>query len=240
MKINQILEIMKVNKILVGLDDYWKDFFSKNKFIQNAKVESIYKNGIGLDISGKKLFVSEKQNFLANEILDFKAILKAKQVELEIIKRNYIENETEILSKHSNKSIEEILDSYFEGKDLENSKLFKLLNSFFPNLEWNEKTKYFDWQFENGNAKAFFGKKKEQNSFYLELNLVKLGNLEVYFFYQKNDLTDLRIHIFTKKNSSYIQLLNELDFLKKSLSEIDLENAKINLYLDDEKKDWTA
>lgn len=238
MKIHQIFELVKINKILLNLDDYWKDFFSKTDLIKNAKIETIYKNGgVGLDILGKKLFIPNSGNLFQNEILDFKVSQKDPQVELEILKRNYIENNKEMIS-WSGENSSKIIESFLEGKDLEESKLFKLLNSFFSEIEWNEKTKQFEWEFLDSKANGYLGKKKDQNVFFMEFNMKKLGNLEIYFFYKKEDLSDLRIHVFSKKISSYMLLLKDIEILKKNFAETGLELNFINIYLNDKKQGW--
>ncbi len=238
MKINQVFELIKINKILINLDNHWKDFFSKTDLIKNAKIETIYKNnGIGLDIAGKKLFIPNSQSLFKNEFIDFKVNKKEPQVELEIIKRNYLENEKETISSFGKNSYK-IFDSFLEGKDIEETKLFKLLNSFFPELEWNEKTKFFEWEFLDSKANGYSGRKKDQNFFFMEIDLKKLGSLEIYFFFKKEDLSDMRIHIFSKKITSYILLVKDIEILKKSFFETGLELNFINIYFNDEKKEW--
>jgi hypothetical protein len=81
---------------------------------------------------------------------------------------------------HKKETVSEIMDSFFKQESnvaqISESKLLKLLDSFFPFFSWRGEVEVFDWNWEEGVAKGYFSSSNEMDSFLLQYESQQLGS----------------------------------------------------------------
>jgi hypothetical protein len=113
-----------------------------------------------------------------------------------------------------------IMQNAFESKNSEIStqKVFQFLDVYFPGIEWNGNTPFFEWRFEDGEANGFYGKREDIFSFYFHLQSKHLGEVDSYFHWKKSDFSDFVLHSVFDTLEVYLYANEKLPELKKMLS----------------------
>ncbi len=239
------MEISRIDKIInlnLTTSNSWKEVFSNLNGLVQAKVEEVYKNFYGLEIAGKKIMIPSEVKLFKNETLNLKISSLDNKILLEIQSRFFSEiEESPFVNNNPRKSFAEIFKS-ISKEPIVDSKVFQVLNSYFPNIEWREDTRYFEWQFIDGDGKGFFGKKDNSEVFFLEMNSKLLGEMQIYLFYKKKDLSDLKISIYTKKISSYNILMGTKEDLLHNFETngIELKGIQIYYLAEETSSEWIS
>ncbi|MBK8395996.1 MAG: hypothetical protein IPL26_12270 [Leptospiraceae bacterium] len=196
----------------------------QSKTSLTAKVLEILKgNTYLLEILGKQVKLQSETRLIQGETLKLNVNRVANQVHLEVINRSNSTSEIfkqeDLWSKNYfsplklvNKSLEPL------QSEVSIQKLIQLLEVFFPGIEWNQDTQYFSWNFKEGEANAFFGRFADSFGFYFQFSSKNLGDVNSYFHWKNEDLSDLVLHSVFHSLSSYLLANENLPELKKMLS----------------------
>lgn len=229
-KVSSLSELFKVGNIHKGI-------------VTKAYADSSFL----INFSGKELRIYSKVKLFAGEKIDVKVIQEKKALELYILNReSNSDGIEEIKLPWSNKykSPSRLIHNTFESVSIDTSiqKVLQILEVFFPGIEWKEKTKYFDWKFEDGEANAFFGKREDSLGFYLHLSLKYLGEIETFFAWKKEDMSDLVIHVLFENIDAYQIAYEKLSDLKKMLSSnsIFVNHIIFHYSMEQERGNWSA
>lgn len=212
-------------KILNGNFSISLEELIQSKSSLNAKVVEILKgNNLYLvEILGRQIKLQSETKLLTGESLQLNVNRLGKQVQLEILNRSNSSIDSfkheDIWSKNYFSPFK-LVSKTLESKQTEISiqKIVQLLDVFFPGIDWNQDTQYFEWNFSEGEAKGFFGKNKDSFGFYLHYSSKALGSVDSHFNWKMEDLSDLVIHSMFDNLSTYLYANENLDELKKMLS----------------------
>ncbi|MEM7179984.1 MAG: hypothetical protein AAF518_03665 [Spirochaetota bacterium] len=124
------------------------------------------------------------------------------------------------------------------------SGLLKLLDYVFPGFVWQEKTKMYHWQFADSHAEGYYSRKDELSTFLLEYHSQKLGSVSVAFYWQKETMDDLSLHLKFQNFQFYQLALLSQSLLADLLEKLEMQASQITLlYAKPEletmhKKEW--
>ncbi|MBE7411321.1 MAG: hypothetical protein L6Q54_01050 [Leptospiraceae bacterium] len=158
---------------------------------------------------GKTVEVKSENLLHLNEFLHLKTVRTEKGLHLEIIERSYEEKNTEQTgftknSIHSLRTLNEILEPYsLNTKEFDESNFLKILQTFFPEIEWKDDTPWFEWKFEDSRAEGYLGQKNEKKSFYFQFFSSNLGRIVFLLSWEKEDMDDLTIQSFFSEEKTY-------------------------------------
>lgn len=115
---------------------------------------------------------------------------------------------------------EKILDE--PGEEVDWQRLFSGLKRFFPFLDWNEKTVFFDWNWDFQSGKAFYSESNDKKRLLLFFQSKHLGEGKFLFEFTE-DGRDWDLYIFTEQMELYNILLEGMPqlldgFLQKGVS----------------------
>ena len=165
--------------VKTSFNDIFLENFFFGKVVGLGKEEGHYL----LYYRGQTVEVKSENILHLNEHLHLKAIKTDHGVHLEIMERSFEEAQSENIpfSKKSLKSLHslgEILEPYSKRvKELEESNFLKIIQTFFPEIEWKDETPWFEWKFGNSQGEGYFGKKGKKKAFYFQVFSTALGRM---------------------------------------------------------------
>lgn len=201
---------------------------------------------------GQTVEVKSDNHLHLNEFLHLKTTKTEKGFNLEILERSFEERDTgePVFSKNSIKSLHtlnEILEPYtFKAKELDESNFLKILQAFFPEIEWKDDTPWFEWKFGDSQAEGYFGKKQHKKTFYFQIFSSYLGRMVFLLSWEKPDMTDLVIQSFFSEERTYLMafLKREKIFQTLKNSGIPYQNFSFTFseshLLESENSEWIA
>ncbi|MBP9885915.1 MAG: hypothetical protein KBF93_06445 [Leptospiraceae bacterium] len=179
-----------------------------------------------LNFSGKQIKLFSEAKLLIGEELKLKVEKQGHQILLEIVNRRIPsqQNSTDleinkIWSKTNFAPMNTISKMLAVNQsEISPQKIYQFLDVFFPGIEWKENVAEFSWKFEDGEANGFLGRQKDSMGFYFHFESKKLGAVDSYLSWQKDDLSDILFHFVFDKLSTYLLANENFLELKKMLS----------------------
>lgn len=249
----KVPKIHTSNPVIWNFQDKLKGELFDTKASLYARVleRSAGNNEYLLSFSGKLVRLFSETKLLIGENLQMQAKNEGSKLLLEIVKRsnsnNSSINETNmerVWSKTYYSPIKTML-SMLESNlgEVSLNKVFQYLDVFFPGIEWNARTAQFEWKFEDGEANGFFGKNKDSFGFYFHFESKKLGSVDTYLNWKKEDLSDVVFHFVFNSISTYLLANENLHEFKKMLSTNSIFTNNIIFHYSSairEKGEWVA
>lgn len=225
---------MKVNpnsnssfKLLISNLNTGKKFFQTGEFWALVK-KNLFNSSILL-IGEKEIKVKNLANLLEGERILLSPKFYSDRIELEILERNFTNIkpvEGKVQFSKTSFNIEQVLENSL-SEPMNINHIFSTLKVFFPWVDWNLKTSYFFWDWEEGKGEGFFS--PEEKKLILRIFHPTLGNLEIILFYSFPSVQKLEIFISVEKQEVYYSILKHLAKLQKYFIDNGLEINKLDL-----------
>lgn len=191
-----------------------KNFFIKEEFW--ASVKKNFKDMSVLVVGEKEFTVKNLANLKEGETIKLLPRVYADRVELEILERVWeVSKKKELQNIFSKTSltVEEFLENSVSNSFSNLENIISLLKTFFPNLDWDLKTPYFFWDWEEGRGEGFF--LKEEQKLFLKIFRPILGKIEILIRYFMPNAQEMEVFTKIEKPEVYSLFMQNIDSLRK-------------------------
>ncbi len=138
--------------------------------------------------------------------------------------------------------MEEIIYRGLNQSSPEEDKVYQLLKSYIPVIDWDEKTKYYHWNTEDGEGKAYYGTKGDEKRFFIDVQSNILGKMEILLLWKNENLEDLQIQFWFQNPEAYGIFAKNQEELKQMLAKESIVPINLSYHLKrtEIRSEWKA
>ncbi len=195
-----------------------------------------------LGIRGKEILVRNEAGLIQGESIQLIAHKKANGFELQILSREIHSHSSETPPTRTNFPMEEIIYRGLNQSSPEEDKVYQLLKSYIPVIDWDEKTKYYHWNTEDGEGKAYYGTKGDEKRFFIDVQSNILGKMEILLLWKNENLEDLQIQFWFQNPEAYGIFAKNQEELKQMLAKESIVPINLSYHLKrtEIRSEWKA
>ena len=236
---------MKIAKIQLGISDL-AEISKKAPVLQNeisfTILQNLGKHKYLILLQNNRVSVTSRETLFPGEKIQAKMINKSGSREFSITERIFqFQSDAAATIKNENSLPTGILKSLIRNKDsVDTDAALKILQTYFPEIDWKPETSYFHWQLKNGEAEGFSGKKRDLNVVSLFFSLKNSGNSSFSLSWRKEDLGDLKISGRFEKQQTYETSLMHKNLFEKLFQHFNiyLSAFELGFVSDRRNKEW--